>query len=81
MNKGKEFYSSTVENILKRYNVPHFSSYQEVKVQIVERLNRTLHHKMKKYGGTNSSLRYLNILQTYFWAIILSFIVLLKAMH
>ena len=44
---GKEFYNADVQNILKKHNVNHYSTYLTLKASVVERFNRTLKNDME----------------------------------
>ena len=59
---GKEFYNSNVKRVFKKYKINHFSTNQPVKAQIVERFNRILRAKIKRYMAENKTLTYVNIL-------------------
>ena len=41
-DQGKEFYNRHVKELLQEWGVHHFSTFQDVKAQIVEQFNRTL---------------------------------------
>lgn len=45
-DQRKEFYNDTVQRLLKRYNVNHYSTYSVMKASVVERFNRTLKNDM-----------------------------------
>lgn len=47
-DRGKEFYNSSVQSMLKRYNVQLYSTYSTMKAAICERFNRTLKSRMWK---------------------------------
>ena len=46
---GKEFYNSKVKDLLKSSNVNHYSVYTPNKAAVVERFNRTIRDKLKRY--------------------------------
>ena len=46
---GKEFYNSKVKDLLKGLNVNHYSVYTPNKAALVERFNRTVRDKLKRY--------------------------------
>lgn len=49
-DRGKEFYNTKFESLLKSYDIVHFSSgNMDIKCSIVERFNRTLKTKMYRY--------------------------------
>ena len=57
---GTEFYNSHVRSVLAARDVEHFSTFQEVKVQIVECFNRTLRDIVKKSQTDRGSLNYVD---------------------
>ena len=48
-DQGKEFFNNHVQGFLRRHNVAHFFTKQELKAQMVERFNRTLRDKIAKH--------------------------------
>ena len=48
-DQGKEFYNQHVKELLQECGVHHFSTFQDVKAQIVERFNRTLREAILQY--------------------------------
>lgn len=61
-DEGKEFYNNLMKNYLRKNRVILFSTDQELKAQIVERFNRTIRDKIKKYMRSVHSLRYVDAL-------------------
>lgn len=59
---GKEFYNKHVQEIIKKYNINHYSVYSTKKASIVERVNRTLKSKMWKRFSFQGSHKWLNVL-------------------
>ena len=57
-DQGKEFYNRHVKELLQECGVHHFSTFQDVKAQIVERFNRTLREAILQYMMDRQSLRY-----------------------
>ena len=57
-DQGKEFYNRHVQQLLRDKVVHHFSTYQDVKAQIVERFNRTLREALLQYMMDRQTLRY-----------------------
>lgn len=45
---GKEFYNNGFSNVIKKYNINHYSTYSTKKASIVERFIRTLKNKLYK---------------------------------
>ena len=48
-DQGKEFYNRYVKELLHERGVHHFSTFQDVKAQIVEQFNRTLREAILQY--------------------------------
>lgn len=61
-DKGSEFYNSHVKSLLKKLNIHHFSTDQELKAQIVERFNRTLREKIQKFLVSKKTSKYVDVL-------------------
>ena len=62
-DKGKEFYNSTVQTLLKRNGVKHFSSENEtIKASLVERFNRTLRARLHRCMTARGTERILDVL-------------------
>jgi len=40
-DRGKEFYNASVQKLMKKHNINHYSTYSVMKASIVERFNRT----------------------------------------
>ncbi|XP_018360506.1 PREDICTED: uncharacterized protein LOC108759522 [Trachymyrmex cornetzi] len=60
-DQGKEFYNATVQkNIVKRYNINHYSTYSVMKASVVERFNRTLKNNMWKTFTLNGSYKWID---------------------
>ena len=62
VDKGKEFYNKSVEQLLKSYDITKYSTENEEKASIVERWNETIKTWMWKYFSANNTKRYINIL-------------------
>jgi len=60
VDKGKEFYNKHVQQLVELY-----STENEEKSSVVERWNRTMKGKMFKYFITNSSRKYIDILDEF----------------
>ena len=41
-DKGKEFFNSNFQTLMKRHGIQHFASESEQKAAVVERFNRTI---------------------------------------
>jgi len=63
-DKGKEFVNRTVTPFLSERDIRHFHAQNtEVKSNYVERLNKTLKHRLFRYFIGRNTLRYVNILE------------------
>ena len=62
MDQGKEFYNRDVKELLRERGVHHFSTYQDVKAQIVECFNCTLREAILQYMTDRQTLRYVDVL-------------------
>ena len=51
-----------MKELLQECGVHHFSTFQDVKAQIVERFNRTLREAILQYMTDRQSLRYMEAL-------------------
>lgn len=61
-DQGKEFYNDTVQQLLRRYNVNHYSTYSVMKASVVERFNRTLKNDMWKQFTLNGNYKWIELL-------------------
>ncbi len=61
-DKGTEFLNKHFQNFLKEQGVRFFTTGNETKASVVERLNRTLKNKMYRYFTHRSTLKYIDIL-------------------
>lgn len=61
-DQGTEFYNVHFKDLMKKYNVNHYSTYTVKKAAIVERVIRTLKEKLYKYFSLNGSYRWIDIL-------------------
>ena len=62
-DKGKEFYSKDFQNLVKEYNINHYSTNSEIKAAFIERFNRTLKEKMWKEFSKRGSYKWIDILE------------------
>ena len=67
MDQGKEFYNRHVKELLQECGVHHFSTFQDVKAQIVECFNRTLREAILQYMTDRQSLRYVEALPDFLY--------------
>lgn len=61
-DQGTEFYNSDVKRLFKNLGILHFSTDQELKASMVERFNRTLREKIRKYLTAKRTKHYLTVL-------------------
>ena len=66
-DQGKEFYNSHVKELLLERGVHHFSTFQDVKAQIVERFNRTLREAILQYMTDRQTLCYIDDLPDFLY--------------
>ena len=62
VDKGKEFYNSNMNNLLKQNNITIYSTENEEKSSVVERWNRTMKNKMWKQFTAKNTTQYLDML-------------------
>ena len=62
VDKGKEFYNKTMQQLLKKKGISMYSTENEEKSSVVERWNRTIKRYMWKYFTANNTHTYINIL-------------------
>lgn len=61
-DEGKEFYNSTMKQLLDKFKIQHYSTFSYMKASIVERLIRTIKHKLYKQFSMQGSYKWLQIL-------------------
>ena len=61
-DRGKEFYNSNVQKLLKKHTINHYSTYSIMKASIVERFNRTLKNGMWKLFTLNGNYKWIDSL-------------------
>jgi hypothetical protein len=61
-DKGKEFYNKVFKELMKNYNINHYSTYTIIKASIVERFNRTQKSKIETQLEKQSHYRWVDIL-------------------
>ena len=62
VDKGKEFYNKSMEDLLDKYDIKIYSTENEEKSSVVERWNRTIKQIMLKYFTANNTNVYINVL-------------------
>ena len=63
VDRGKEFYNSHFENLMKQYNINSYSTFSNFKATICERFNRTLKNKMWMQFSLQGNYKWLDILK------------------
>lgn len=61
-DQGTEFYNVYFQNLIKKYQINHYSTYTVKKAAIVERVIRTLKERLYKYFSLNGSYRWIDVL-------------------
>ena len=62
-DRGKEFENKDFKNLMKKYNINHFTTKNvDIKCAVIERFNRTLKNKMFKYFTRTGKRKYIDIL-------------------
>lgn len=62
-DKGKEYYNSTFQNLMKSYHIKHYSTHTTKKASIAERFNRTFLNRLWYEFSMQGSHKWLNLLQ------------------
>lgn len=62
-DQGKEFYNTKFNQLMKKYNINHYSTYTVKKAAIAERVIRTLKEKLYKAFNIRGQYRWFDILQ------------------
>lgn len=62
-DQGKEFKNSKFQKFLKEHGVRFFTTFNNTKASVVERLNRTVRMKLWKYFSSNHTYRYIDVLE------------------
>lgn len=61
-DNGTEFYNKQFQDLMKKYNIKHYSTYSNIKASIVERVIRTIKNKIYKNFTANGSYNWYNSL-------------------
>ena len=64
-DEGKEFYNKNVSDVMKKYNVKLFSVQSELKCCMIERFNRTIRDKIRRYMTHKKSTKYVHKLKEF----------------
>lgn len=59
---GKEFYNKIFADLMKKYDINHYSTFSTLKASIVERFNRTLKERMWKEFSLNGNYKWLELI-------------------
>lgn len=59
---GKEFFNKDFENLMKKYNINHYSTFSSKKASVVERVNRTLKSMMWRDFSMQGSYKWISLL-------------------
>ena len=59
-DNGTEFYNRPFQDLMKKYNIKHYSTYSSIKAGMVERVIRTIKNKMYKYFTATGSWNWYN---------------------
>jgi len=62
LDNGKEFYNSTFDTLMNKYNIHKYSTFSTTKACIVERFNRTLKEKIFREFTARGSHEWVSIL-------------------
>lgn len=60
---GKEFFNKKFMQLMKKYQINHYSTFSSLKASIVERFNRTLKSLMWKEFSMKGNYKWINLLQ------------------
>jgi len=60
-DNGNEFYNKQFRELMKRYEINHYSTFSTIKASIVERFNRTLKELMRREFSFNGKYTWLQI--------------------
>lgn len=63
-DRGKEFYNSNFQNLMKQFKINLYSTYSNLKASICERFNRTLKNRMWIQFSLRGNYKWLDILPT-----------------
>jgi hypothetical protein len=63
VDEGKEWYNTHFKKLMKDLNITMFSSHNEPKASLVERMNKTLKNRLYRYMLASRTARYVDVLQ------------------
>lgn len=61
-DRGREFYNSDFEHLMKKYNINHYSTYSVMKAAMAERVIRTLKTALYKQFSMRGKCRWIDVL-------------------
>jgi len=62
VDRGKEFYNTSFQNLMEKYRINMYSTYSNLKASICERFNRTLKNNMWKKFSLRGNYKWLDVL-------------------
>ena len=62
-DKGKEFFNSTFQVVMKCNGIQHFATESELKAAVVERVNRTIKTRIWTYLSDRGTVRWVDVIQ------------------
>ena len=62
-DKGKEFFNSNFQSLMKRHCIQHFASKSEQKAAVAERFNRTIKIRIWTYFSDRGTVRWVDIIK------------------
>ena len=62
---GLEFFNTTVQKVLKQYNIHHYSTHSKLKAMVAERAIRTLKSRFEKYFTENQTKKWIDVLDQF----------------
>ncbi|KAJ8909502.1 hypothetical protein NQ315_012980 [Exocentrus adspersus] len=61
-DQGTEYYNRIFNNLMKKYNINHYSTYSVKKASMAERVIRTIKSKLYKYFSLHGTYKWLDVL-------------------
>ena len=62
-DKGKEFFNSDFQALMKRHGIQHFATESEQKAAVVEQFNRTIKTRIWTYLSNRGTVRWVDVIQ------------------
>ena len=62
-DKGKEFFNSDFQALMKRHGIQHFAIESEQKAAVVERFNQTIKTRIWTYLSDRGTVRWVDVIQ------------------